>query len=894
MRFALLCLLGAVLGTMFCYPAFAQDAGRMPLASWLSAESIQRPEQLIFGLIMGVLITAAVYLFFIWLAIRDRSQLFLIIILAALAANLALSTGVIMGALGVTTEASSLFLQEGTRIVFLAGTCFFTLMFLETENFSLVISGLLKLAVIGLVLVFMLLAFNVHFTARLMPVVNLAVFGICLLAGINAMTKGVPGAHTHILAFALLAIGGLANPLETLGMFDGQIMGVNIFFFTSALAALVFAIGIAGQFSRRQEEKERQLTVSNERFALAALGSNEGLFDWNLEDKTIFFADRMKKILGRDLDPTPEGVKQWMECVIPEQRSRVQKTINDFLAGDAVTINFEYKIRRYNGDERWLYSSGVALRDAKTGRVRRLVGSTGDISERKQAEVALKDSEARFRSITEAHPVPVAIIALGDSKMLYASPGVESLLGISLDELVGYPAAHYFADPQRHQQMLIDLVNLGSVDGLETYVIHADGHEIPVALSARLIDYQDQHAAVIGLLDLTERKEAEEEIASQRRALEQSEKLAALGSLLAGVAHELNNPLSVVVGQSTLLMESSSDPKTQTRADKIKKAAERCTKIVKNFLALARRKDPERRQVNLNNVINTAFELIMPQLKNDNVEATLELDSALPDVSADADQLNQILTNLVLNAKQALIDQPEPRLITVKTSVGDNAVQLRVSDNGPGVPEHIRARIFEPFFTTKKEGRGTGIGLSLSLGLAEAHGGSIKYEETPGGGATFVLSLPMQHELQIAAAEVTAPVAETAVKLPPLHILLVDDEPDVRQILADLLSNDGHSTQQADHGEAGLAALAEREFDMIISDLRMPVMDGPTFYRSLRDKFPQYVNRIMFVTGDTLSPHVRSFLEEFPVIVIDKPYMPDDVRQAMARVLRIAEGRKKA
>jgi two-component system NtrC family sensor kinase len=178
--------------------------------------------------------------------------------------------------------------------------------------------------------------------------------------------------------------------------------------------------------------------------------------------------------------------------------------------------------------------------------------------------------------------------------------------------------------------------------------------------------------------------------------------------------------------------------------------------------------------------------------------------------------------------------------------------------------------------------------------LAEAHGGAITYEDTPGGGATFILTLPVSAGETV--AEVEKPSAPVE-KLPAKKILLVDDEPDVMQILADLLGNDGHTIQQTNNGEEALAALAVAAttsgFDMIISDLRMPVMDGPTFYRTLREQYPQYVNRIMFVTGDTLSPHVRTFLEEFPVIVIDKPYMPDDVRGAMARVLRIAEGGRK-
>ena len=196
-----------------------------------------------------------------------------------------------------------------------------------------------------------------------------------------------------------------------------------------------------------------------------------------------------------------------------------------------------------------------------------------------------------------------------------------------------------------------------------------EAETLPAALSARVIDWQKRTAAVIGLDDLSFRKEAEVQIEQQRIALEQNEKLAALGSLLAGVAHELNNPLSIVVGQSTLLLEGSTDPKTQARADKIRKAAERCTRIVRNFLALARRKDPERSAVDLNQVIAQVFDLVASQLRSDAVEPQLQLASGLPPVMADPDQLHQILTNLVLNAKQALAEQPEPRRVTVTTAM---------------------------------------------------------------------------------------------------------------------------------------------------------------------------------------------------------------------------------
>lgn len=856
------------------WPAHAADL--------VLTENDNRMGSVLLGILAGVLGTAACYLFFIWVAIRDRSQVSLILMLVALLVSLGLSNDLGLGILAGGNAVAIQFAQLVTLLVFYAAACLFTIQFLELDTYAPIIRRVLQGIIALLIPIFLLGALNTPFVTSRISIVGVAIYGALLLAGVQASRKNVPGAGTHMLAFALL-IAATFNMMTDLNRLT--VLGINIFYFASSAAALVFAIGIARQFSSRQEEKERQLSLSNERFALAALGSNEGLFDWDIEAKKAYFSDRFKKLVGRDLEPTSQGVDQWMQAIEPTQQERIRQDLTNFVKGDALTISFEYRVRRGDGQVRWLQTTAVPLRDGR-GRARRLVGSTGDITERKQAEVGLKNSEARFRSIIEAHPVPVVIIALENYSFMYASPSVSDLMGETTGELVGRSAHDYFPAEETLLGLAKSLIKESHVEGYETVLSRKNKTPVPVALSARLIDFQNRAAAVIGITDLTERKEAQAQIEHQRVALEQSEKLAALGSLLAGVAHELNNPLSVVVGQSSLLLEGSSDPKIQTRADKIKKAAERCTRIVRNFLALARRKDPERKMVDINQVINQALDLLASQLRTDSVESKLNLMPGVPLVMADADQLHQIITNLVLNAKQALAERPEPRLITIGSAVDVSAqtVSISVSDNGPGVPADIRRRIFEPFFTTKTEGRGTGIGLSLSLGLAEAHHGSITYADTPGGGATFILTLP------IGKAEVE-PVAVPdvpLVKLPSLKILLVDDEPDVVQILADLMTNDRHQVTIAENGAVALQHLMTDKYDLIISDLRMPVMDGPTLYRTIKAELPHYVNRIFFVTGDTLSVHVRTFLEENPVLVIDKPYMAEDVRQAVQRQLKIS------
>jgi signal transduction histidine kinase len=259
------------------------------------------------------------------------------------------------------------------------------------------------------------------------------------------------------------------------------------------------------------------------------------------------------------------------------------------------------------------------------------------------------------------------------------------------------------------------------------------------------------------------RKQAEEQLQRQQEALIQTEKLAAMGSLLAGVAHELNNPLSVILGQAGLMRQLTEDPRLRTRAEKMAQAAERCARIVKNFLALARQRPLERQRTQLNQVIREAVDLLAYPLRVDNVTAVLDLDPALPALWADPHQLHQVVVNLVTNAHQAMRQSDPPRTITLATRLDParGRVVLTVADTGPGIPPPIRRRIFEPFFTTKPPGQGTGLGLSLCQGIIEQHRGTIEVENPPGRGAVFRIELPVE-------APPAQPEAVAAGALPPI------------------------------------------------------------------------------------------------------------------------------
>lgn len=240
-------------------------------------------------------------------------------------------------------------------------------------------------------------------------------------------------------------------------------------------------------------------------------------------------------------------------------------------------------------------------------------------------------------------------------------------------------------------------------------------------------------------------RENEQEILRQQAALHQGEKLASMGSLLAGVAHELNNPLSVVVGRAMMLEGSASDDVTRAGAHKIRAAAERCERIVRTFLAMARQREQQKVMVSLHDVIEASLDVLEYNLQTSGVNVNCELGTNIPELLADADQLHQVFMNLFVNAQQAMADCNGPRILHICSSFDpdEKCIQVRVSDTGLGIPAEIRARIFDPYFTTKPTGAGTGVGLSVAQGLVQAHGGTLTLESPAAGGATFIMRLPL-------------------------------------------------------------------------------------------------------------------------------------------------------
>ncbi len=379
------------------------------------------------------------------------------------------------------------------------------------------------------------------------------------------------------------------------------------------------------------------------------------------------------------------------------------------------------------------------------------------------------------------------------------------------------------------------------------------------------------------------RSASEAEVERQREALLQSEKMATFGSLLAGVAHELNNPLSIVIGNALLLAEEAEGSALAERAQRVQMAAERCGRIVRSFLAMARQHKAEMRPVAVQSLVDATLQLLAYSMQTSGVTVEQDIAPDLPALLCDSDHMIQVLSNLLTNARHALEERPQPRRVRLTTHADGDWVQLAVADNGPGIADDIRSRVFDPFFTTKLVGSGTGIGLAVSRGIVEAHGGSLVLARSEGEGACFVISLPLAREASQVSGATDAPgVAQT---LPARTALVVDDEPEIGELLAEMLQKLGYLCEVKVSGEAAQAALMQRDYDIVLCDLRLPGLDGPTLYDWMAEQRPHLCARTAFITADTLNVSSHRFLGRAGRPVLEKPFVPAELRELLAQIL---------
>jgi two-component system NtrC family sensor kinase len=383
---------------------------------------------------------------------------------------------------------------------------------------------------------------------------------------------------------------------------------------------------------------------------------------------------------------------------------------------------------------------------------------------------------------------------------------------------------------------------------------------------------------VFVLSDRTERRRLQQQLA-------QSEKMSSLGQMISGVAHELNNPLAAIVGYAQLIRGAAGgDEKLAKRLEVLDREAERCRKIVGNLLSFACLRDPERKPLSLNQVVESVVALMRYQLRVNGIRIERELSPELPAIEGDAHQLEQVLVNLLTNASQAIRQTGEPGTITLETRPGaSGVVVLEVRDTGPGIPASARARIFDPFFTTKAPGEGTGLGLSLVYGIITDHGGTIEARAQEGSGSTFRITLPggiPTPREESKPSDAAAPREATTGR-----VLVVDDDEAVARLICDALGKDDLVTRRARGGREALERLAAEAFDLIVCDVKMPDMNGERLHAELARTRPGLARRVLWTTGDTLGSEGEQLASRTGLDLLTKPFDLDELRALVRRRL---------
>ena len=444
-----------------------------------------------------------------------------------------------------------------------------------------------------------------------------------------------------------------------------------------------------------------------------------------------------------------------------------------------------------------------------------------------------------------------------------------------------------FVDPQARSAFLERLERDGAVTDYLLRLRRADDTPFWAEVTAHLEQGAEGNDGRLAALmrDVSERRRLEDQSRDLYHQLLQTEKLAALGQTVSGVAHELNNPLATILTWSERLAARPLDDVTKRGVETILSESERAAKIVRNLLTFSRKRHTTRAVIGLNQVVRETLALRSYEQHVSNLTTIDALASGLPHVFADPHHVKQVLLNLIINAEQAMLAAHGRGTLVTRTwyDADLESVVLEINDDGPGVPDEVQAKIFDPFFTTKAVGKGTGLGLTVAHAIVQDHGGHIRVKSEPGHGASFFVELP-------ASTSGARPVATRAPQAAigggaGAMVLVVEDEPALATAVSEALTDARFRVDRAGDGQEALERIREKVYDLVVCDLKMPRMDGRALYNAIADAAPTLARRIVFVTGDVAGTDAERFFEESGSRWLAKPFRLADLLKVAREVI---------
>jgi two-component system, cell cycle sensor histidine kinase and response regulator CckA len=630
----------------------------------------------------------------------------------------------------------------------------------------------------------------------------------------------------------------------------------------------------------------KELVAREELFHLISENAADMIAIVDMDGKRIFNSLSYQKVLG--YSPEELQASSPFEQIHPDDRERVKNAAED-ARRSGIGKTLEYRLRHKNGNWLVLESTSSVIHNAN-GEPEKLVIVNRNITKRKRAEEALRRSEADFRSVVEHAPYGIYRASIA-GQLLQVNPALQNMLGYSLEEdlLSRSLAADIFRHTGEYQRLVQLLSRTEEVKDMEMEWKKQDGTPITVRCSGRRINDENGVAAYFEVFaeDVTEKRVLE-------RQLRTAQKMEAIGRLSGGIAHDFNNHLGVIIGYSRVLKRQlgENNPLTE-HALEIEKAGQRAASLTKQLLAFSRQQVLTPAVLSLN-TLAADMEKMLPPLLGEDIEVSLELDPELGSVKADQGQIEQVIMNLAVNARDAMPEGGKLKIQTAnvvldqlytRTHPGSKAgdqVMLRVTDTGTGMDAGTLTHMFEPFFTTKERGKGTGLGLATVYGIVKQSNGYISVESSLGKGSSFQIYLP-RHAGQPAAAELKSGIVENL--RGSESILLAEDSEALRKLAQSNLESAGFRVLSAQSGEEALE-IATRHgstFDLLLTDVVMPGMNGRVLAEQLLPRQPGM--KVLYMSGYTDSFIAGHGVLESGTYLLHKPFTEEVLIRKVREVL---------
>ncbi len=517
------------------------------------------------------------------------------------------------------------------------------------------------------------------------------------------------------------------------------------------------------------------------------------------------------------------------------------------------------------------------------GEVIHTVHLAKDITERKRAEEALRDGEERYRAIFSEARDGIVLIDGETGYIVDCNPEFERETGRRIEQL----KKMRIWELRPSEKMEMGRQNFYEVEARETggggevEYQRPDGEIVPVEFAAKRVTIRGRKYHQSMVRDMTERKQAEEREKQLQQELNLASRLASIGEMASGIAHEINNPLTSVIGFSQLLMGRDIPGDIRDDLEVINTEAQRVAKIISGLLAFAHQRRTGREYVDIDDIVSRVLELRSYQMEVNNIQVFTRLAPDLPRTMADASQLEQVFLNIILNAEKAMVTAHNGGKLLVKTRRINGSIRVSFADNGPGISQENLDKVFDPFFTTREVGDGTGLGLSICHGIVAAYNGRIYAESKLGKGATFVVELPIVADTG-GAGEVAKEQPQKQLKA---KILVVDDETVILHLLERLLTEQGYEVVTVDRAPEALQRLHSEKYDLVLLDIKLPLMNGIELYRHIEEMDPALAQRVMFITGDVMEATTRDFLEKTKVAYTTKPINIEQLTKDINHIL---------